>query len=173
MGTPERSASTVHKLSGTESNNHSSKRSEEDVQPLFITMKFITTVAASLLVLASLTIAADQERAVERHEAAHERAAMSMSNLRERVANLAKNYRAAERMFGQERINANLRERLANLAKAYQTGDGERIMQAAERMLGQERINAMNLRERIANLAKAYQAGHGERIMKALQAAER
>jgi len=82
-------------------------------------MKFVTTVAASLLVLASLTIAADQER------------------------NLAKNYRAAERMLGQERINANLRERVANLAKAYQAGHGERLImnayQAAERMVAEER----------------------------------
>jgi len=134
-------------------------------------MKFITTVAASLLVVASLTIAADQERAVERNEAALERYAQG--SLQHGLAIMADRYRGAERMLGQERINAmNLRERLANLAKAYQAGDGERIMQAAERMLGQERING-NLRERIANLAKAYQAGHGERIMKALQAAER
>jgi len=118
-------------------------------------MKIVPTVAISLLVLASLTIAADQERAVERHQAARERAASQMSFLRERVANLAKAYqagqgerimkayRAAERMLGQERVNGNLRERVSNLAKAYLAGQGERIMkayQAAERILGQERI---------------------------------
>jgi len=136
-------------------------------------MKFVTTVATLLLVLVSLTTAApvDQERAVERHQAAHERAASQMSHLRERLANLAKAfqdgqgerivkaYQAAERMLGQERMNGNLRERFANLAKAFQAGQAERIMkayQAAERMLGQERYPAFSHPDFDAAFANAY-----------------